>query len=114
MYVFNKMHLELGCLILSQSSLLFSSFKQFLIHSHIGLDKGGYPVNIFLKHMLWVLIRSASMRRLNEYPQRMFSWRNKKNINTFGLCDRRALNILQRSDIMNNIKTCVLRHLTIN
>ena len=43
---------------------------------HIGLDKGGYPVNIFLisprKHMLWVLIRSAS-------------WRNKKNINIFGL-----------------------------
>ena len=34
---------------------------------HIGLDKGGYPVNIFLispqKHMLWVLIRSASARR---------------------------------------------------
>ena len=33
----------------------------------IGLDKGGYPVNIFLisprKHMLWVLIRSASVRR---------------------------------------------------
>ena len=30
----------------------------------IGLDKGGYPVNIFVisprKHMLWVLIRSAS------------------------------------------------------
>ena len=21
----------------------------------------------------------------NEYPQHMFSWRNKKNINTFGL-----------------------------
>ena len=56
----------------------------------IGLDKGGYPV-IFLisprKHMLWVLIRSASARRgaSNEYPQHMFSWRNKKNINTFGL-----------------------------
>ena len=33
----------------------------------IGPDKGGYPVNIFLisarKHMLWVLIRSASVRR---------------------------------------------------
>ena len=33
----------------------------------IGLDKGGHPVNIFLispqKHMLWVLIRSASARR---------------------------------------------------
>ena len=32
----------------------------------IGLDKGGYPVNIFLisprKHMLWVLIRSALVR----------------------------------------------------
>ena len=32
----------------------------------IGLDKGGYPVNIFLisarKLMLWVLIRSASAR----------------------------------------------------
>ena len=32
----------------------------------IGLVKGGYPVNIFLispqKHMLWVLIRSASLR----------------------------------------------------
>ena len=32
----------------------------------IGLDKGGYPINIFLisprKHMLWVLIRSASAR----------------------------------------------------
>ena len=49
---------------------------------YIGLDKGGYPVNIFLispqKHMLWVLIRSAS-------PHHMFLWRNKKNINTFGL-----------------------------
>ena len=34
---------------------------------NIGLDKGGYPVNIFLisprKHMLWVLIRIASVRR---------------------------------------------------
>ena len=33
----------------------------------IGWDKWGYPVNIFLispyKHMLWVLIRSASPRR---------------------------------------------------
>ena len=33
----------------------------------IGLDKSGYQVNIFLisprKHMLWVLIRSASLSR---------------------------------------------------
>ena len=32
-----------------------------------GLDKGGYLVSIFLispqKHILWVLIRSASVRR---------------------------------------------------
>ena len=35
--------------------------------NHIGLDKGGYPVNIFhispRKHMLWVLIRSTLARR---------------------------------------------------
>ena len=30
--------------------------------------------------MLWVLIRSASTGGSNEYPQHMFSWRNKKNI----------------------------------
>ena len=55
---------------------------------HIGLDKGGYPVNIFLisprkrcGYSLEVHPRGAS----NEYPQHMFSWRNKKNINTFGL-----------------------------
>ena len=51
----------------------------------IGLDKGGYHVNIFLispwKHMLWVFIRGAS----NEYPQHMFSWRHKENIDTFWL-----------------------------
>ena len=41
------------------------SFEQ--LGPDIGLDKGEYPVNIFLispqKHMLWVLIRSASARR---------------------------------------------------
>ena len=38
----------------------------FGYHNFIGLDKSGYPVNIFLisprKHVLWVLIRSASPR----------------------------------------------------
>ena len=38
---------------------------------HIGLDKGGYPVNIFFispqKHMLWVLIRSASVPTTKTY-----------------------------------------------
>ena len=30
------------------------------------------------KHMLWVLIRNTSSRHFNEYPQHIFSWRNKK------------------------------------
>ena len=30
--------------------------------------------------MLWVLIRSASARHSNEYPQQMSYWRNRKNI----------------------------------
>ena len=40
------------------------------------------------KHMLWVLTRSA----FNEYPQHMFSWRNKKNISTYGLTYLRLIN----------------------
>ena len=60
----------------------------------IGLDKSRYQVNIFLisrrKHMLWVLIRGYSLEAphrgtSNEYPQHMFSSRNKKNIHTFWL-----------------------------
>ena len=46
----------------------------------IATDKRGYPHNNFIIsgriHMLWVLIRSASVRPLrgasNEYPQHMF------------------------------------------
>ena len=33
--------------------------------------------------MLWVLIRSARRGASNEYPQHMFSWRNKKDISIF-------------------------------
>ena len=88
--------------------MLMVLIKSTSLRCFIGLDKGGYLVNIFLispqKHMLWVLIRSASgfsyfstktcygysleapyRDPSNEYPQHMFSWRNKKNINTFGL-----------------------------
>ena len=60
-----------------------------LLTGNIGLDKGGYPVNIFLispqKHMLWVLIRSTSTKTCcgysleaprrgtsNGYPQHIF------------------------------------------
>ena len=39
-----------------------------LVYVFIATDKRGYPHNIFLmsrlKHMLWVLIRSASLSRL--------------------------------------------------
>ena len=56
---------------------------------NIGLDTSEYQVNAFLiyprKHMLWVLIRSAPQRRFYLIPKHMFSWRNKTNINTFGL-----------------------------
>ena len=64
---------------------------------YIDLDKGGYLVNIFL---ISPYVVGTHMKRLlpppppppppppgasNEYPQHTFSWRNKKNINTFGL-----------------------------
>ena len=55
----------------------------------IGLDKSGYQVNIFLispqKHTLWYSLEAPHRGASNEYPQHMFSWRNKKNINSFGL-----------------------------
>ena len=58
----------------------FEIFFWFFLENR---KKRGYPHNIFLisrrKHMLWVLIRGAS----NEYPQRMFSLRNKKDNSIF-------------------------------
>ena len=55
----------------------------------IGLVNGGYPVNIFIispqKHMLWYSLEAPRRGASNEYPQHMFLWRSKKNINTFGL-----------------------------
>ena len=55
----------------------------------IGLDKTGCQGNIFIVlhesiccgYSLEAPHRGAS----NEYPQYMFSWRNKKKINSFGL-----------------------------
>ena len=75
------MDLELKAILASlsfvQESFLILTWKQLAQSAGqtwincetwtIGIDKGGYPVNIFLisllKHMLWVLIRSASPRR---------------------------------------------------
>ena len=65
------------------------TFPPILQGIHIGLDKGGYPVNNLLisprKHMLWYSLEAPRRGASNEYPQHIFSLRNKKNINTFGL-----------------------------
>ena len=43
-------------------------------------------INIFLisqqKHMLWYSLEAPRRGASHEYPH-MFSWRNKKNVNTF-------------------------------
>ena len=53
----------------------------------IATDKRGYPHNIFLispqKHMLWYSLEAPQWSASNEYPQHMFSWRNKKDISIF-------------------------------
>ena len=56
---------------------------------HIGLDKGGYPVNIFLFLHENICCRYSLEGASNEYPQHMFLWRNKKKYCTFGLKKKR-------------------------
>ena len=58
-------------------SYLFINLYVLANNGAIGLNKSGYQVNIFL-----ISLRCGAS---NEYPQHMFSWRNKKNINTFRL-----------------------------
>ena len=47
-------------------SVSSDSFHTTFHTENVGLERSGYQVNIFLisprKHMLWVLIRSASLR----------------------------------------------------
>ena len=69
----------------------FNPYNAFQNYSRrqsiIALDKRGYPQNTFLispqnigcGYSLEVPRQGAS----NEYPQHMFVWRNRKNINTF-------------------------------
>ena len=63
------------------------SRKPLLGSHHIGLDKSGYLENILLfldKNICCGYSLEASRRGAsNEYPQHMFSLRNKKNIDTF-------------------------------
>ena len=53
----------------------------------IATDKRGYPHNMFLislqKHMLWYSLEAPRQGASIEYPQHMFSWRNKKDISIF-------------------------------
>ena len=53
----------------------------------IATDKRGYPHHIFLisppKHMLWYSLEAPRWGASNEYPQHMFSRRNKKDISIF-------------------------------
>ena len=50
-----------------------SSGELKILCRYIAIDKRGYPHNIFLIsqriHTLWVLIRSASLRRFQRVPQ---------------------------------------------
>ena len=39
----------------------------------------------FMKTCFGYSLEAPQRGASNEYPQHMFSWRNKKNINTFGL-----------------------------
>ena len=79
-------------------SRLYLCFKRWLEHWNtetyfmlqcysIGLGKSGYQVNIFLisapKHMLWVLLEASHWGTSNEYPQHIFSWKNKKKYQYF-------------------------------
>ena len=56
-------------------------------HIYIATDKRGYPHHIFLisqrKHMLWYSLEAPQRGASNEYPQHMFSLRNKKDIDIF-------------------------------
>ena len=56
-----------------------------LLYSKTGVYRGIHYFLIFpLKHRLWVLARTASVRGgSNVYPQSMFWAKNKKNINFF-------------------------------
>ena len=55
---------------------------------YIATDKRGYPHDIFLiseqKHMLWYSLEAPRWGASNEYPQNMFSFKNKKDISIFG------------------------------
>ena len=59
------------------------------LDSHIGLGKSGYQVKFFsyfsMKTYVVYSLEVPHRGTSNEYPQHMFSSRNKKNIDTFWL-----------------------------
>ena len=54
-----------------------------VLAGYIAHDKRGIFLNSPEKPMLLQLIRSASPRRFNEYPQHRLAWKNKSNISKF-------------------------------
>ena len=51
-------------------------------------DRWGYPQNSFLispQNMLWYSLEAPRLGASNEYPQYMFSWRNKKKHQCFSI-----------------------------
>ena len=57
------------------------------VYMLIATDKREYPHIFFLisprKHILWYSLEAPQRGASNEYPQHMFSWRNKKDISIF-------------------------------
>ena len=84
----------------------------------IATDKRRYPHNIFLisqqKHMLWYSLEVPHQGASNEYPQHMFSSRNKKDISIFQmkkvpyllLCYNIATKITGDSPVPWTLYTC--------
>ena len=68
-------------------SLFFVVKIKKIIIKFIATDKRGYPHNIFLNSPQNICCRysleAPRWGTSNEYPQNMFSWRNKKDISIF-------------------------------
>ena len=65
--VFQVLEVSFSIYLTRRVFVMHQSFAFCFAYVSIATDKRGYPHKIFLisrrKHMLWVLIRSASMRR---------------------------------------------------
>ena len=92
-----------------QLNTLISKFVVLSVHitffnslhtKPITTDKRGYPHNIFLispqKHIWGYSFEAPQWGASNEYQQRMFSWRNKKDISIFRM-KKSALSVAMKT-----------------